>query len=94
MVAEKAYGLAGEELAVVDTYGWLLVKAGKAKQAVKILESAMAINDQISEVRYHLAVAYAGAEMKAKAELERLLVRGKAFPGQSEAKELLRRLSR
>ncbi len=95
-IAEKAYRLGSKSLEVADTWGWMLTGADRVTEAVKVLEAAMQINDQVDTVRFHLAAAYAKAGMrdKARSELERLLVRGKAFPEQAEAKALLRELSR
>lgn len=93
-MAEKAYQLAGKQVAVADTWGWLLVKAGRAAEAVKVLEAALSQDPKQNEIRYHLAAAYAGAGMKDKArgELQRLMIRSEDFPGRADAKALLKRL--
>jgi putative PEP-CTERM system TPR-repeat lipoprotein len=59
--AERAYQLAPQIPAVQDTYGWILVGAGKAKESVEILEKAVNSMPGSAEVQYHYAAALAAA---------------------------------
>ncbi len=53
-VATQAYGLAPDDFAVVDTYGWLLYKAGDLKKAQEYLGKAAQMNPDSGEIRDHL----------------------------------------
>lgn len=57
--AKKAYELAPNSPAIMDTYGWILANNGEKKQAIAILEKALALaNEQVKpEIEQHLATA-------------------------------------
>ena len=63
-LAEKALELAGAEpdATVLDTYGWVLVKVGRAQEAVQVLEQALVASGDDpraqAEILYHLGVAH------------------------------------
>lgn len=57
-LAQKAYDLSKDNPAVMDTYGWVLVKTGKPKEAINILKETLLKAPNMMDVRYHLAYAY------------------------------------
>lgn len=91
--AKRAYDLAPEVAAIADTYGWILVEAGKPSDALPILARAASATGATPEVRYHHAVALAkaGQADEARGSL-RVLVAGPAFPEAGEARALLKQL--
>lgn len=93
--AKRAFELAPKELAIMDTYGWALVANGRAKEALPVLEQALALKPDAHEVHYHFAAALAAAgdTTRAKRELERLMVRARDFAQKDEVRALLNRLS-
>ena len=68
--AEAAYKLAGKNASVMDTYGWLLVQQGDVKQGLAVLQEAVSLAPQSTEVRFHLAAALAKSGDKAGAKRE------------------------
>lgn len=91
--AKRAYDLAPDVAAIADTYGWILVEAGRASMALPILERAAAARGASPEVRYHHAVAQAksGKPDEARASLHRLLA-APGFAQEAQARELLKEL--
>lgn len=73
--AKRAYDLASDNPAVVDTFGWLLVEAGNTNRGLVLLQQAVAKAPHMAEIRYHLGVGLhkAGRKPEAKSELERVL---------------------
>jgi len=57
-LAQKAYELNPENAAVVDTYGWIMLKSGNHQQSVPILEKAHELQPDSEEIALHLAEAY------------------------------------
>lgn len=92
--AEKAHKLAPDNPAVMDTLGWLLVQQGQSERGIKLLQQALSKAPDAAEIQYHLAVAFAkaGDRTRAQSELERLLAAGLAFPQEQEARTLLKQL--
>jgi putative PEP-CTERM system TPR-repeat lipoprotein len=90
--AEAALRENGNDPAILDTLGSLLVRDGQPARAVELLERALSI-DPNTHVRYHLAQAYmrAGNSAGARRELERLLADPK-FTAKEEAKKRLAEL--
>lgn len=91
--AKRAYELAPDLPAVADTYGWILVEAGRAPAALPILEKAVAAPGASTEMRYHHAVALAraGRHDEARVSLRRLLAIA-GFAQAAQARELLKDL--
>jgi putative PEP-CTERM system TPR-repeat lipoprotein len=91
--AKRAFDQAPEVPAIADTYGWILVEAGRASVALPILERAASAAKATPEVHYHYAVALAkaGQPDEARASL-RKLVAGPAFAEAGEARALLKQL--
>lgn len=70
--AERAYGVAPDNGAILDTLGWLLLGRGDTKRAVTLLEQASRLLPEQVEVRFHYAQALlkAGDKATARKELE------------------------
>jgi putative PEP-CTERM system TPR-repeat lipoprotein len=93
--AEKAYQLAPENPAVLDTLGWILVEQGKSAKAVPLLQKAVSLVPTAVEIRYHLAVGLmqSGDKTKARKELEQVLAAGKEFSEEiSKAQALMKQM--
>lgn len=93
--AEKALKAAPDSPAVLDTTGWLLVGQGDTARALPLLKRAATLQPANAVLRYHLAVAFnkAGDKKAAKAELEKLVAAGTAFPHLDDAIALLKVLN-
>ncbi|MEO8019985.1 MAG: XrtA/PEP-CTERM system TPR-repeat protein PrsT [Pseudomonadota bacterium] len=91
--AKLAYDIAPEMPAIADTYGWILVEAGKPADALPVLERAIGGRGATPEMRYHHAVALAkgGRTDDARASLKRLLA-DPAFAQAAQARNLLKEL--
>jgi len=94
-LARKAYRLAPEEAAVLDTLGWILVSRGDPEGALPLLRQAHARAASRPEVRYHLGVTLSrlGRLEEAKGELEAALALADDFDGAADARALLAQLS-
>jgi len=57
--AHKAFKLAPENPSILDTYGWILVKAGRVSEGFTLLEKARSLNPDDSEIAKHLSEAKA-----------------------------------
>ena len=57
-LAKKAYNLKPKSPAIADTYGVILLKHGKVKQGLKVLENAAATAPEMKGLQFHLAKAY------------------------------------
>ena len=95
-VAERAYRAAPRVPAIKDTYGWILLGAGKTEQALGLLRDAAAALPDSAEVQYHYAVALARSGEGAVA----LPILRKALEGElppeagADAQKLIEELSR
>ena len=65
--AEMAYKALPKVPAILDTYGWALLMAGKTDQAVDVLRDAAKGMPDNAEVQYHLAAALAKSGRKSEA---------------------------
>ncbi|MCC2955077.1 PEP-CTERM system TPR-repeat protein PrsT [Massilia sp. IC2-477] len=92
--AEQAYKLAGQNPAIMDTLGWILVEKGDTARGVDLLRKAVAAVPDAPDLRYHLAagLAKAGDKAGARKELEKTLASGKPFASMDDAKTLMRQL--
>lgn len=92
--AAKAYALAPKSPAIADTYGWILLKNGKPKQALQLLQTAASHSPNTAEIRYHLAAALEqnGQRDEARKELTRLLRSDAQFAEADDARALLARI--
>ena len=77
--------------AVVDTYGWELVRRGRLNEGVQLLLKAVSLDGKNLEIRFHLASALAkvGDTARARSELKIVVDAGPAFPRAKEARALL-----
>lgn len=93
--AEKAYGVAPENAAVLDTLGAILVEQGNLTRGIQLLQKAVALAPEAHGIRFHLAqgLAKSGDKEKARKELEQLLASGKSFEQADEARSLLKQLN-
>lgn len=89
--AEKAYSLAPDSPAIMDTYGWVLVNQGQASKGLDLLGKAKFSAPSALTIHYHYAVALekTGQTAKAKQELQALLLNKRPFPERTEAEQLL-----
>ena len=55
--AAKAYELAPDNYAIIDTYGWILFKEGQTSRAIELLEKASRLAPDNREIQSHLAQA-------------------------------------
>lgn len=92
--AEIAHQLAADNPAILDTLGWILVEQGDTGRGVPLLQKAVALAPQATEVRYHFAVGLlkSGDKAAARKELEQLVASGKNFSRLDDAKTLLKQL--
>lgn len=92
--ADKAYQLAGDSPAILDTLGWILVEQGNTIRGLPLLQKATSLVPEAAEIRYHfvLGLVKSGDKAKARKELEQLLASGKNFPKIEEARALLKQL--
>ncbi|MDH4071484.1 MAG: tetratricopeptide repeat protein [Gammaproteobacteria bacterium] len=79
--AGRAYRAAPRVPAIKDTYGWILLGAGKTEQALDLLRDAAAAMPDNAEVQYHCAVALA----KSGDEAVALSILRKALEGELPA---------
>lgn len=82
--------------AFLDTRGWVLLKAGRALEALPLLQDAARAENATPVVHYHLAVAQiqSGDTVAARRSLERALQPGRNFAGRDDAKRQLAQLER
>jgi Tfp pilus assembly protein PilF len=94
VVAELALKRAPENPAVLDTVGWIVLKAGQVERALQLLSDAHQRSPQDGEIRYHLADALArsGRQSEAREMLEAVLEDKLAFNGRDDAAALLQSL--
>jgi len=92
--AERAYQLANNNAAILDTLGWVLVRQGQVDRGTSVLREARLRDSSNAEIRYHLAVALAqsGREAEARSELNEGLRQGVAFDELDDARKLQRKL--
>jgi putative PEP-CTERM system TPR-repeat lipoprotein len=92
--AEKAYKLAPENPAVLDTLGVLLVDAGATERGIALLQQATNLAPGIPSIRLSLAKALirVGRNDAAKKELEVLAKLGEKFKSQGDVEQLMKGL--
>lgn len=64
VAAQQAYALDDSSPMVLDTLGWIYLRMDRPGRAVAVLERALELAPKSTEVRYHLATAYAEAGRK------------------------------
>jgi putative PEP-CTERM system TPR-repeat lipoprotein len=92
--AEKAWSLAPDSAAVLDTLGWVLLEQGNTTRALPLLQKAASLATPATDIRYHYAYALfkSGDKAAARKELEQLLASGRRFPQMDGARSLLKQL--
>ncbi|TXH46719.1 MAG: PEP-CTERM system TPR-repeat protein PrsT [Burkholderiaceae bacterium] len=90
-IAERAYAVAPQQPAILDTYGVILTDQGQAARGIPILKQAVSLAPRNPELRLHLgaALAKSGDKAGAKSELERIVKEAAETPSGKAAKELL-----
>ncbi len=93
--ARKAYEIAPENPAILDTLGWILVKNSKNSEGLELLKRAYQSNKYDPSISYHLGKSYhlAGDVEKSKELLQSVVDSGIEFPEKLEAKALLAELA-
>lgn len=94
--ARRAYSIAPQSAAVGDTLGWVLIQARQYPEAVQVLSRSAEQQPADGSIRYHLALALAGAGDRpaAREQLTRALAQNKDFQGRDAAVKLMQELSR
>jgi putative PEP-CTERM system TPR-repeat lipoprotein len=92
--AEKAYTLAPESAAVLDTLAELLLDKGETGRALELSQKATSLEPKNAQIRLNLAKAQvkAGKKDEARKTLDELAKLGDAFPAQAEVTKLLQSL--
>ena len=92
--AERAYQLAPDSPAIMDTLGWIYLETGNPGRALPLLQKASALAPNANEIRYHfgMVLAKSGDKRAARRELERVLASPAEFSKREEAKAFLARL--
>jgi len=84
-----------DQAALLDTLGWAYYRNGDYDNAVRLLDAAVAGNDQMALLRYHLGMALVKANIpeRGRAELEKSIdMAAEDFPGIEEARATLAEL--
>lgn len=91
--AEKAYSLAGNNPAVLDTLGSILTDKGDGKRAVELLQKAVSALPENADMQLHLAQAQvkSGDKAGARKTLEKVSAANKG-DASAKAKELLQQM--
>lgn len=89
--AKRAYEIAPNSAAIIDTYGWILTNMGDPKLGLDLLEMSSQKNLESVEMQYHYAYALVknGYNSKAQNLLNALLEKPTAAPFQTQIKQLL-----
>lgn len=66
-LGKKAYEKAPESAAILDTYGYILIKQGQPKEGLPILEKAATLAPKANDIQFHLAEAYVANDNTPKA---------------------------
>jgi len=93
-LAKRAYEKAPESAAVLDTYGYILIKQGQPKEGLPILEKAATLAPKANDIQFHLAEAYVANDNSAKAIaiLEPIVKAEQDFSEKKSAVSLLEKL--
>jgi Flp pilus assembly protein TadD len=93
-LAVKARTVAGDNPAVLDTLGVILMAQNREEDAVAYLEMAARLAPEMPEIRYHLAQAQVatGRVTEARETLVSLVTAERPFPQRASAQELLESL--
>lgn len=94
-LAKQAYEIAPERAEIVDTYGWVLFKQGKHKDALNVLQQALVLAPHNGEIGLHVAEALhtLGRNDEAKPLVERILEENPNTAFAAPARKLLKKLN-
>ena len=89
-LAERAYDVAPDEYAVLDTFGWLLVQRGETERGLKLLRDAFIRAPKDPDVLSHLGATLLrlGRTDEALSKLEQALRSKETFAGRAAAEAL------
>ena len=92
--AQNAYEKAPKSAAIIDTYGYILIKNGNFNEGIQLLREAISLAPEAYDIQYHLAEGYYlnGETKKAKVMLNSLLNKKIEFSEKDNAKNLYSRL--
>jgi putative PEP-CTERM system TPR-repeat lipoprotein len=93
-LAKRAYEKAPESPAILDTYGYILIKQGQVKEGLPLLEKAATLAPKAGDIQFHLAEAYVANNNTPKAItlLEPLVKAEQDFAEKKAAVSLLDKL--
>lgn len=94
--AREAHKLAPDQVAPMDTLGWALVRQGRAKAGLALLQQAVEKAPNNAEIRYHRAVALVktGNPGAARRDLQTLMKSKVDFPSRKAAEKLLAQIGK
>ena len=94
VIAERALKLAGDNPAILDTVGWIMVERADLARGVPLLKRAAALAPRAPDIRFHLASGLykQGDKAQARKELEHALLSGIPFEQADQARALLKQL--
>ena len=89
--AERAYRVAPDNPAVMDTLGWILLEQGQVVRALPLLQKASALAPNAGEIQFHygMVLAKSGDKRGARQALEKALATPQTFARRAQAKALL-----
>ncbi len=92
--AQKAHELAPDSADIADTLGWILVREGRAEEAIPYLRRSVQLNPRNPTVQYHLGIAYrdTGDRFAAKTAFDAASALGE-FPEREETLQALEELA-
>ena len=93
-LGKKAYEKAPESAAILDTYGYILIKQGQSKEGLPLLEKAATLAPKANDIQFHLAEAYVANDNTPKAiEILEVIVKAEQeFSEKKAAVSLLEKL--
>ena len=92
--AEKAYQLKPDSVAILDTYGYILMSENRLDKSIELLEKAVELAPKVYDIHYHLAKAYHlnGNTNKAKEKLANIVSLKDNYSEKENAKNLFNQL--
>ncbi len=93
-LAKKAYMQAPDSSAIIDTYGYILLKQGSIEEGIKMLQKAVKLDPGSNDIQYHLAEGYYlnNETRQAKQILEGILGSNTGFSEKQKAINLWKKL--
>lgn len=90
-LSEQAYKLAPKSGVIADTYGYILFNNGKIPESIEVLQQALELDPNLTEIQHHLAEAYIALQdtLKARKILQQILSNN---PGDEKALQLWKTL--